>query len=73
MAFSIHTNRIDRQATVYVTPSTPQDVIYIVSPLKEIQFSDGIRMENDPFHLFKSNRSTSCVTPLTLVEIELYS
>ena len=59
-------------STSCVTPSTPQDVIYILSPLIEMQFSDRIRMENGPFHPYKPNGSTSCVIPLALVELELY-
>ena len=38
-----------------------------------MQFSDRIQMENHPFHPYKPNGSTSCVIPLTLVELELYS
>ena len=60
--------------TSRVTPSTlvRRAVIFILSPLSEVQLSDCIRMENGPFHLFKPYRSTSSVTPLTLVGLDLY-
>ena len=46
-------------STSCVTPSTPQEVICILSPLNEMQISDCTRMENGPFHPYKPNGSTS--------------
>ena len=60
--------------TSRVTPSTPvtRAVIFILSPLNEVQLSDRIPMENGPFHLYKLYGSTSSVTPLTLVGLDFY-
>ena len=59
-------------STSCVTPSTLEDVTYILSPLNKVQFSDRIRMENGLLHLYKPYGSTSCVTRLTLAGLELY-
>ena len=42
-------------------------------PFNEKQFSDRIRMENGPLYRYKPYGSTSCVIPLTLEGLELYS
>ena len=57
-AFSIGTNRTDRQAVS--PPCLWLDLNYILSPLNQMQFSDRIQIENNLLLTVKQYRSKSC-------------
>ena len=57
-AFSIRTNRTDRQAVS--PPCLWLDLNYILSPLNQMQFSDRIQIENNLLLTVKQYRSKSC-------------